>query len=188
MDINQYKRYWSREGESLYVYSPGSINRSKVNEDTFTFLTQYGLPADAAPCLNFTEMREDIFQSPDQVFRIAFDGLTGYRMFGSNASGDPVCIDTTEQGQVVYLNHDNYFERVYINNSIFQFAECLITYRDFIASLIDADVTNYSRRKFSDEEFGELMAKFSVIDHSCMAENSFWAPELAGLMWERDNE
>ena len=188
MDINEYKQYWSREGERLYVYSPASVDETKVNKETFTFLTRYGLPADAAPFLSFSEMQEDKLLSPDLVFNIDFDGLDNYLMFGSNSCGDPICIDTRAQGQIVYLNHDNYFERIYINNSIFQFAECLITYRDFITTLIEPATDNLSRRKFSDDEFDRLTERFSQTDNSCMTENFFWPAELAGLLWERDNE
>ena len=49
----------------------------------------------------------------DEVLSIDFDGLNNYLMFGSNGCGDPVCIDLSGQGEIVYLNHDNYFERIY---------------------------------------------------------------------------
>lgn len=188
MDIEAYKKYWSNSGEILHTYSPAKVDRSKVDNETFVFLTACGLPSDAAPFLSFSEVQEDKLWTPNQTFRIDFDGLDDYLMFGSNGSGDPVCIDTVKRNEIVYLNHDNYFERTFINESISRFALCLTKYRDFILSLINAANDNYSRRKFSDEEFTELKRSFLNIDKFSLTDISFWAAELDGLLWERDNE
>jgi len=109
-------------------------------------------------------------------------------MFGSNGSGDPICIDTSQRNEIVYLNHDNYFERIFINKSVLQFAICLIKYQDFFASLINPSPDDFSKRKFADEEFSNLRREFIDIDRMCLADNSFWSAELEGLLWERDNE
>ncbi len=126
--------------------------------------------------------------TPAQLFGIEVDGLDHYLMFGANGSGDPVCLDTKNGGEIIYLNHDNDFERIYINKSIAQFAFSLIYYRNFILSLIDKSSTDYSRRKFSDAEFEKLRQAFLQVDKTSLGEGCFWAAELDGLVWERDND
>ena len=188
MDIESYKKYWSNSGETLHTYSPTKVDRSKVDNETFVFLTTCGLPSDAAPFLSFSELQEDKLFTPNQVFGIDFEGLDNYLMFGSNGSGDPVCIDTVRQNEIVNLNHDKYFERIFINGSISQFALCLAQYRDFILSLVDMASGDFSRRKFSDEEYMQLKTSFLNIDKTSLTDNSFWTVELEGLLWERNNE
>ncbi len=188
MDIQQLKKYWKDNGEQLYIYSPSHVDKAKIDNETFLFLTTCGLPSDAAPFLSFGEIREDKLWTPNQVFKINVEGLDDYLMFGGNGSGDPVCIDTTEHNQIVYLNHDNNFERIFINDSILQFAVCLTKYHDFNLSLIDKASDDFMRRKFSDTEFVQLKSDFKNIDSSSLSDNSFWAVELDGLLWERDND
>jgi hypothetical protein len=161
MDIEAYKKYWSDNGEMLYTYSLVKVDSGKVDRDTFVFLTACGLPSDAAPFLSFSQMHGQKLLTPNQIFRIDFEYLDDYLMFGSNGSGDPLCIDTAKQNEIVYLNHDNHFDRVFVNKSISQFALCLIKYRDFYLSLVDIASEDYSRREFSDQEYIELKKKLS---------------------------
>jgi hypothetical protein len=109
-------------------------------------------------------------------------------VYNSNGSGDPICIDTAEQSQIVYLNHDNYFEKVFINTSILQFAVCLTRYSGFIISIIDKSRDNFMRRKFTDTEFKQLKSNFEDIERRSLLDKSFWVSVLDGLQWERDNE
>lgn len=37
-------------------------------------------------------------------------------------TGDSICIDTNADDKIIYLNHDNHFERVHMNESLFKFA------------------------------------------------------------------
>jgi|SRR5579871_2043653 len=188
MDILQLKKYWKDNGEKLYTYSPSNIDKVKVDNETFLFLTTCGLPSHAAPFLSFGELKEDKLWTPNQVFKIDFEKLDDYLMFGSDGSGDPLCIDTTKHNQIVYLNHDNYFEKILINESILQFAVCLTKYRDFFLSLVDMSSDDFTRRKFTDTEFEQLKDGFKNIDSLSLSDNSFWAAELDSLLWSRDNE
>jgi hypothetical protein len=188
MNTQSYLNYWKESGEKLYTYSPALFEKSTLDEETISFLTTCGFPSDTAPALSFIEVQEDKLYTPNEAFKIDFAELGDFLMFGTNGSGDPVCIDTTEKNIVVYLNHDNYFERVFINRSVPQFAFCLTKYRQFIYSLIEKSSGEYIRRKFSDKEFEDLKKGLLQVDPICMNEESFWHDELKGLLWERDNE
>ena len=53
MEIQAYKKYWSDKEETLLTYSPIQVDETKVDGDTFSFLTSWGLPPQAAPFLSF---------------------------------------------------------------------------------------------------------------------------------------
>ena len=186
MDIQTYQKYWQDKGEILYKFSTSSVDKTKVDEITFTFLTTCGLPFNVAPSLSFNELKEDRFLTPNQIFKIDFDELTNYLMFGSNGSGDPICIDKKTKKEIVYLNHDNYFDRVFINSDILMFAASLTEFNKFISSLIIPTSLDYSLRKFSDNEFSDLQTGFQDIDKYSLSDNSFWKTELDYLLIERD--
>lgn len=188
MNIQEITKYWQNSSEPLYRYLPSSIDETSVNNETFTFLTTCGLPSDAAPCLNFSDIKANQLWTPGKVFEIELDELENYLVFGSNGAGDPLCIDTNQDGEIVYLNHDNDFEAIFINKSILKFAACLTKYRDFILSIIGDTTNDYARRKFSDEEFETLKSDLIEIDKSCVEEKSFWIEEVNNLLWERENE
>ena len=45
-----------------------------------------------------------------------------YRAIGSDGSGNPIAINEAACGEVVYLDHDNRFEHVFMNSSVGQLA------------------------------------------------------------------
>ncbi|RYY11721.1 MAG: hypothetical protein EOO04_34755 [Chitinophagaceae bacterium] len=187
MTTESYKTYWENCGERLYTYTKEVIARHNTDFATRSFLTSYGLPEDAAPFLTF-HIKEGMLDTPGKVFKIDFVGSDNYLMFGSNGSGDPLCIDITNGNHIVYLNHDDNFNAVFINEDILKFACCLIRYRDFIASILTDDPNDFSRRKFTDIELEELKKSFIAIDSRCLAEEAFWSAQLSDLVWERDYE
>jgi hypothetical protein len=131
----------------------------------------------------------EALSTPNQVLGIVFEELKDYLMIGSNSSGDPICIDLEINNEVVYLNHDNYFERIFMNSSISQLLQSIIKYESFWASLNPRFENNvFFKRKFSDEEFNQLKQDFLMIDNRCLDDNSCWLEELQVLLWERDNE
>ncbi|WP_416437703.1 hypothetical protein [Phnomibacter sp. MR] len=189
MDIHQIKKYWTNTDEELYTYKPSQLENPRLLQTTIDFLVNCGLPDSCAPGLSFDECNGTAIPTPNQVFNIDIDELNDYLMIGSNGSGDPVCIDLNNKNEIVYLNHDNDFERVYMNASVKQLTECIIRYKDFHASLNPRFENNtFFRRKFTDEEFSKVCNDFKSIDDKCLVENNCWKAELDYLLWERDNE
>ncbi|HNL07885.1 MAG TPA: SUKH-4 family immunity protein, partial [Chitinophagales bacterium] len=137
MNIETYKQYWHDVHETLYTYSYSQLANAPIDHETFVFLTSWGLPSATAPFVTFTEITQPYFVTINDFFDISFPKLQNYWVFGTNGSGDPICIDTQKKYEIVYLNHDNHYQRIFINNSITQFAFCLIKYRNFIAAIID---------------------------------------------------
>jgi hypothetical protein len=119
---------------------------------------------------------------------IDYQELDEFLTFGSNSCGDPICIDLSNGEQIVYLNHDNGFESIFINTDIRKFAFSLAAYHDFFNSLLSPEIDDLSHRKFTDEEFEVVKTNFLAIDIEALRDNSFWVGELEALLWERNNE
>ena len=188
MEIQTLKQDWLDKGEVLYTLTPPVVDKTLVNELTYTFLTTCGLPHSVAPFLSFDDVKENSLLTPSQAYKLDFYELNNYLMLGANGSGDPVCIDTINNNEIVYLNHDNYFERVFINTDIIKFSICLLKYNNFIRSLVVQESNVYSRRKFDNLELEILMDNLIQVDKSCLSDNSFWKPEIDYLLYERDND
>ncbi|MCX2573582.1 hypothetical protein [Pedobacter sandarakinus] len=185
MNLETYKIYWGEKNEILHVTN---LQNSIIKHDTDYFLTFWGLPSNVAPFLNFEDLNNRKLLSANEFFDLNNDLLDSFLVLGTNGAGDPICIDINIDDEIVYLNHDNNFERIYINKDIYKFATSLIHYDQFTSSLIDSSAVNYERKKFTDQAFKELKNDFENIDNTCFAYNSFWTSELDALLLERDND
>ena len=76
--------------------------------------------------------------------------------------GDMICIDESDNGSVVYFNHDWNMERVFMNSSILSLAYSLCIYLEF--------------QQTRDVE--ECRRKIGIYDRRAMDSNSFWADEI----------
>ena len=189
MDIKSIKKYWLDKNIQLNTYKPAQLDNPRLLKSTIEFLNECGVPDSCAPGLSFDKCEEKTIPTPNQVFNIDLEDLQEYLMIGNNGSGDPICIDLNVKNEIVYLNHDNYFERVFMNSTVHQLIQSIIRYQEFYASLnpkIENDI--FTKRKFSDDEFAQLKEDFIQIDSQSLSENSCWNAELEYLLWERDNE
>ncbi len=187
MNDSEYIEYWKKEGESLFTFPKSTIANSTITKTTNNFLTNCGFPISIAPFLSFSVIKEAKFMSVANEFDIKELDLDHYFTFGFNGSGDPICIDTSKNDQIVYLNHDNNFERIFINDEVEYFGYSLILYHNFFKSIISDKLDDFSKRKFSNEEFDELKDKFIANDPKSLDKYSFWQLELDALLEERDN-
>jgi hypothetical protein len=130
----------------------------RISESDRAFLIESGLPADAAPFLNF-DLASKISLTP-------IDGFPDSAIIGHNNYGDAICLDQNDAGAVVYYNHDRNMERVMMNSSLSAFAQSLCAFAALLRSK-DADL-------FRDE----LIA----IDRIAIEPGSFWAIEMAGAL------
>ena len=187
MDLTTLIEKWTSEGDKLHPFPATALTHTHLSEATRTYLSAAGLPKQAAPSLEFL-IDPAILQTPNQYFRISWEGLDDYLAIGHNCSGDPICIDLTSGNEIVYLNHDNSFERIFMNTTVEQLSRCLLLYKLFYTSLINAtDPDDFSIRKFTDEELNNLRNSFEDFDAKALEPASFWETELDTLVWERDH-
>ena len=157
--------------DRLISFPDSSFADVRVPPDARTFLIEAGLPAEAAPCLDFGPPKKGTLERVSTIWHQppAFDR---YRIIGGNGSGDPVCIDEATNGEVVYLNHDNDFKRLLMASSVFSLAECLLELRDVIVK------AGEDTERVSQQEYDMLLARFRVIDPASSGKGSFWEQEL----------
>ncbi len=178
METLQILKYWADQKEVPNVYKSSQLNNPRLAQDTIEFLLECGLPNQAAPCLNFNSNYLSNIPTVNEWFEINFEGLNDYVVIGSNGSGDPVCIDLKKGNEIVFLNHDNDFERIFINSSIKKFANCLIVYAEFIITTNASVSSNYLNGNFNHEEFKKLKEDLYNIDSNCLDNNTMWYYEL----------
>jgi hypothetical protein len=140
--------------DEFVTFSPDRAAALHIPDSDRAFLTDSGLPAAAAPFLSF---------GPDSESALMpLDGFADSVMIGHNGSGDMICVDQSDGGAVVYYNHDNRMQRVFINSSLSQFARSLCAY------------SSLSRTKDADA----FRAAMSEIDAAAIARASFWLNEM----------
>lgn len=187
MDASELIKQWIDHGEKLRPFPATALTNKRLSDEIRVFLSTAGLPGDAAPSLSFLNSPTSL-QTSNQYFRISLKGLDDFLVIGHNGSGDPICIDLTNGQTIVYLNHDNAFERIFINGSVQQLIHCLLIYKLFSTSLVNyADPDDFSMRKFSNAEYSELRNFFAAVDADALDPGTFWETELDALVWERDH-
>jgi hypothetical protein len=165
----EFKQRWERVAGDCLVAFPGqSLADVRVSPEVHAFLTEAGLPREAAPFLNFEPPDTGTLQRVSAIYQQPPD-FDRYRIIGGDGSGDPVCIDEAASGEVVYLNHDNRFQRVVMGSSVFTLAESLLRYRDLVVEVGgDTSLISASQRE-------SLLAELRQLDPAAVA---FWQSEI----------
>ena len=171
----EFKQRWeSVQGDRLVAFSTESLSDVRLSPDAKEILIEAGLPEAAAPGLNFAPPDHGTLKRVSVAWQQP-PAFNRYRIIGSNDSGDPVCLDDNVDGQVVYLNHDNRFQRMLMASSVFALAECLVEFRDIIYEAGgDTDLIGPKR-------FAVLLQKFRTIDPAACDEDGYWQQEFGGL-------
>jgi hypothetical protein len=130
--------------DAFVVYDSGTLPARLAKEDA-EFLAIQGLPRQAPPFLAFYAYSQPEIESFKRSFAIPESCFP----IGHNGSGDALVI-YMDSREVVYFNHDNYDDRVFINSSLPQFAESLCIYQEHVrkramANCLDAITTIDSR-------------------------------------------
>lgn len=120
-----------RESLDQVLFPPQAVRQLNIPRDAQDFLIERGLPRYAAPFLDFSAPEGDRFMVMAEIFGLG-DDFSSYAVIGSNGSGDPIAIASDGSGVVVYFNHDNRFERVFMNSSVGQLAASLEAYKELI--------------------------------------------------------
>lgn len=146
----------SAQMSAFVHFDDALLSKFSLTRADIEFLTQYGLPRDAAPFLNFNAYSE---RELDDMY--ALHGVPkNFFPIGQNGSGDMLGIEILSR-EVVYLNHDRHMERVFVNTSLYQFAECLCLYQEH--SLAKTLVN--------------CLSDIQTIDSKAADKNAMWATE-----------
>lgn len=119
-----------------------------------------------------------VLQTADDAWNLDKE-FRRYVVIGSNGSGDPICLDVGAESAVVYLNHDNNFERVWINSSVHQLAGSLLRYRQLVQETQRRNGEDaFLDGKIPGDVIEKLRADLQRIDATALAQESFWRSEL----------
>ena len=167
----------------LRPVSTATLKSLNIAEPDIEFFTQCGLPESAAPFLNFEGERvkweEEYFGIDMLISKYPFlnESYNKYVCIGHNGCGDPIVLNL-ENRIVEVLNHDNDFEPIFMNSSVFDLAKFLLIYRQFVIEVISLNGQDaFLNRKFSEKQFSQLKQKFEAIDPKAL-QLGFWHAEL----------
>lgn len=177
----EFRTHWPSEEEPLCRFPEETTNDLNIPDDCKVFLNEAGLPESAAPFLEFRSPEEGPLKTAAEARQLSSD-FDRYRVIGFDDAGNPLCLDERERGAVVYLDHDNRLQRVFMNSSIQQLAESLLAFEKMIR---DTQEQN-GEDAYLDGDIPETVrvwvrAELEMIDASAVADGCFWASQLAFL-------
>ena len=184
MELEEYKRFWESRDTELNCFPPEVLTGKGLKISEIDFLNQFGLPTSAAPFLAFEFKDSQKMIGTDELLGIDWPGLDKFPVIGSNGSGDTICISLDAKCEVVYLNHDNGFQPVFMNSSIICLGLCLVKYEEFHSSLRSPGTVG-STSETNNVMFQNLYEEFERIDNRALIPGSFWLDELNYLKLEQ---
>ena len=129
---------------------PAILDDPSFPPDAARFLVEAGLPLSCTPYLSFEELQDgppSLVQHygahqlhPDDQSR-----LEPFYVIGSDSAGNPLCVDSARDGEVVMLDHEDGFRtQVFVASSVAALAEALllvhtVPYEDFVEHLRACD-------------------------------------------------
>lgn len=157
-----------------------------MTEDSKVFLRLAGMPEDAAPFLAFHEIEQgcpriyEYWGVPEQWDEESRSNLRPYRAIGADGSGNPICIDESRGGQIVFLDHDDWFQTIlFVNSSIVQLAEFLLAYREMVfESTVLGGPDTYLNDEIPTATFERARRAMLAADASALETGTFWSGEL----------
>ncbi len=179
--INQWNAPGFDESSRLNVYSALSLQTLPIPPESLEFLTLAGLPDSAAPFLSFGASHTHTLPSVADTWSQPPD-FDRFRIIGSNSSGDPICIDLLTNAAVVYLNHDDAFDRIFMNTSVDRLAECLLAFRELVNQTNARNGAEaYLSGNVPKDILQRCIHRLTSTAPSAMAPGCSWRDEIQGL-------
>ena len=112
MNPIEFKKVWMKDDSERWTEFPiEQVDKSNLNKETKEFL-KVGFPEDSAPFLGFGLRSYDWefnnikdYYDDDELD----DKTKDYWIFGSDNSGNPICIDSSDNDKLVLLDHEQGF-------------------------------------------------------------------------------
>ena len=167
MTAQEFKAIWSASDDNLNPLSLKRLTSFSLKPSTIEFLTEAGLPTDAAPFLTFVKNSSSKYNEIDrltEVYDLLEDDFRKWIVIGSCGNGDPIAINIESNDEICWLNHEDNFTPSFFNSSIESLLKCLLAYREFI---LDIQKQNGESAvldsNFSDAQFDVLRGKLLTV-------------------------
>ena len=144
--------------DAFIVFPTDRVSKLRISAADRAFLTDSGLPEYASPFLSFGRGVYNVL--------LPLDGFPDAIMIGHNGCGDAICVDQADGGAVVYYNHDNHMQRVFMNSTLAAFAASLCAYSSFMRT----------------KDANAFRLDLSTIDPAASVAGSFWLSEMENEM------
>jgi hypothetical protein len=182
----EFKRSWMVRALNEWLeFDFTEIEKAPINNTTKDFL-KVGFPRDAAPFLDFewTSYANKFLNIFECYSKINLSIATkNYWILGSDNSGNPICIDVSNNDRIVLLDHEQKFELLdIVNNNIAEFAECLLLYKNFVSQIqAENGEDAYLDQNISDNQISDLKTRFKQVNANIFKESGFWCNEIRVL-------
>ena len=182
MTPEKLKEIWKEE---LVKVPKDQLNRFPFQDLTKEFLST-GMILESGE-LSFDNLTEHL-QTVNTEWKLEDEYFSDYVSIGFNSSGDPVAVDLKNDDQIIYFNHDNDFEEVFINQNIERLIETALRVKQFHECLRKYNSSSYYFTEFEDEDMSKLRTDLNFIDSKIFESDSFWTVTLDMYLWEREDE
>ncbi len=164
------------------------LNKTTLSDFTKNFLIN-GFPESAAPFLSFgLENYESEFKTIAENYSEYKLNLKtkNYWIFGSDGNGNPICIDSNSNDEILLLDHEQQFELIHkINRNIVELSQCLLEYKNFIKFINSKfGEGGFFNSKFTQTHLEKLKEQFEKINPNIFIESDFWNGEIEMLYHE----
>lgn len=182
MKPQEFRKYWTANGDTFSQLKVEKLQEFYLKQATVEFLTMAGLPNEAAPFLSFVNDTDDIFYGISKLttqYVFLEPEFVKYVVIGSCGNGDPIVINTERNDEIEWLNHEDNFSPQLFNSSINALAECLVSYREFVATIQEENGEEaLMNAYFTDKQFDGLKQKLIQADSKVVLEDGFWKGQL----------
>lgn len=189
MNPIEFKKIWMKDDSERWTEFPiEQVDKSNLNKETKEFL-KVGFPEDSAPFLGFGLRSYDWefnnikdYYDDDELD----DKTKDYWIFGSDNSGNPICIDSSDNDKLVLLDHEQGFEVIEtMNKNISELASSMLLFRNFIEKInSELGEDGFFDSKFTENHLTELENDFKKLNPDYYIESSFWDSEINNLRAE----
>jgi hypothetical protein len=189
MNPIEFKDIWMKNDSERWTEFPiEQIEKSNLNNETKEFL-KVGFPEDSAPFLGFGLRSYDweFNNIGDYYDDYELDDKTkNYWIFGSDNSGNPICIDSSDNDKLILLDHEQDFEVIQtMNKNISELASSMLLFRNFIEKInSELGEDGFFDSKFTEQHLTELENDFKKLNTNYYIESNFWDTEIENLRAE----
>ena len=189
MTPKEYLTNWTGQGDKLIALSKQKLIDLNLQASTISYL-EVGLPENVAPYILFVNNSNDLYEGiaklEDQYdLELKPDK---YIVIGSDGSGNPIAVNIKNNDTIEWLDHEDYFESSYCNNSLASLLNFLIIYRDFVNEIISANGDDaLLDANFTDEQFDYMKERMLTVDSTAVNQLGFWKEELEMLIANREH-
>lgn len=178
--MDTFLQHWT--SDELLTFERSALERLNINPEQINFLTEIGLPRDAAPFLTF----ENELQTLNEIYGLDEPEFLTKIVIGSDGAGDPICIELTNQ-RIYACDHEDDFEPRFMNSGVSELFKFLSLFKSFAEQLInDKGEDAFIDANFTDYELLELTSKLRFIDPTALEPSTFWNDEIGTMKANRE--